>query len=35
LIYTHPPDKLKLLMIDPKMVELSMYAALPHSGCRW
>jgi len=32
LIYTHPPDKLKLLMIDPKMVELSMYAALPHLG---
>jgi S-DNA-T family DNA segregation ATPase FtsK/SpoIIIE len=32
LIYTHPPDRLKLLMIDPKMVELSMYAALPHLG---
>src|SRR2546421_478771 len=32
LVYTHPPDKLKLLMIDPKMVELSMYAALPHLG---
>src|SRR5213593_3177919 len=32
LIYTHPPDTLKLLMIDPKMVELSMYAALPHLG---
>jgi DNA segregation ATPase FtsK/SpoIIIE-like protein len=32
LIYSHPPDKLKLLMIDPKMVELSMYAALPHLG---
>ena len=32
LIYTHPPDKLKLLMVDPKMVELSMYAALPHLG---
>jgi S-DNA-T family DNA segregation ATPase FtsK/SpoIIIE len=32
LIYTYPPDKLKLLMIDPKMVELSMYAALPHLG---
>jgi S-DNA-T family DNA segregation ATPase FtsK/SpoIIIE len=32
LIYTHPPDKLTLLMIDPKMVELSMYAALPHLG---
>ncbi len=32
LIYTHPPEKLKLLMIDPKMVELSMYAVLPHLG---
>ncbi|HEY3279530.1 MAG TPA: DNA translocase FtsK [Gemmatimonadales bacterium] len=32
LVYAHPPDKLKLLMIDPKMVELSMYAALPHLG---
>jgi DNA segregation ATPase FtsK/SpoIIIE, S-DNA-T family len=32
LIYSHPPEKLKLLMIDPKMVELSMYAALPHLG---
>jgi DNA segregation ATPase FtsK/SpoIIIE, S-DNA-T family len=32
LIYTHPPERLKLLMIDPKMVELSMYAALPHLG---
>ncbi len=32
LIYTHAPEKLKLLMIDPKMVELSMYAALPHLG---
>jgi DNA segregation ATPase FtsK/SpoIIIE, S-DNA-T family len=32
LVYTHPPERLKLLMIDPKMVELSMYAALPHLG---
>ena len=32
LIYAHPPEKLKLLMIDPKMVELSMYSALPHLG---
>jgi len=32
LIYTHPPDRLKLLMIDPKMVELSMYEKLPHLG---
>jgi len=30
LVYTHPPEKLKFLMIDPKMVELSMYTALPH-----
>src|ERR1041384_5300556 len=30
LVYTHPPEKLKFLMIDPKMVELSMYSALPH-----
>ena len=32
LIYAHGPDRLKLLMIDPKMVELSMYSALPHLG---
>jgi len=32
LIFTHPPETLRLLMIDPKMVELSMYAALPHLG---
>ena len=32
LIYAHPPERLKLLMIDPKMVELSMYGSLPHLG---
>lgn len=32
LIYAHGPERLKLLMIDPKMVELSMYSALPHLG---
>ncbi|MGH7528821.1 MAG: DNA translocase FtsK [Gemmatimonadales bacterium] len=32
LVYAHGPERLKLLMIDPKMVELSMYAALPHLG---
>jgi DNA segregation ATPase FtsK/SpoIIIE, S-DNA-T family len=32
LVYAHGPDKLKLLMVDPKMVELSMYSALPHLG---
>jgi DNA segregation ATPase FtsK/SpoIIIE, S-DNA-T family len=30
LIYRHSPRTLRLLMIDPKMVELSMYAELPH-----
>ena len=30
LIYAHPPERLQMLMIDPKMVELSMYASLPH-----
>jgi len=32
LVYAYGPEKLKLLMIDPKMVELSMYSALPHLG---
>jgi S-DNA-T family DNA segregation ATPase FtsK/SpoIIIE len=32
LIYAHPPERLKLLMVDPKMVELSMYGVLPHLG---
>ncbi|HEX4632965.1 MAG TPA: DNA translocase FtsK [Gemmatimonadales bacterium] len=32
LIYAYPPERLKLLMIDPKMVELSMYGSLPHLG---
>jgi DNA segregation ATPase FtsK/SpoIIIE, S-DNA-T family len=32
LVYAHGPDRLKLLMVDPKMVELSMYSALPHLG---
>lgn len=30
LIYRYPPELLRLLLIDPKMVELSMYGALPH-----
>ncbi|MGH7506287.1 MAG: DNA translocase FtsK, partial [Longimicrobiales bacterium] len=30
LIYKHAPRTLRLLMIDPKMVELSMYGDLPH-----
>ena len=30
LIYRHPPQSLRFLMVDPKMVELSMYNDLPH-----
>ncbi len=30
LIYKHPPSELRMLMVDPKMVELSMYGNLPH-----
>jgi S-DNA-T family DNA segregation ATPase FtsK/SpoIIIE len=30
LIYKHSPERLRLLLIDPKMVELSMYRDLPH-----
>jgi S-DNA-T family DNA segregation ATPase FtsK/SpoIIIE len=30
LIYRHSPRTLRLLMVDPKMVELSMYSDLPH-----
>ena len=30
LVYRHVPDRLRLLLIDPKMVELSAYADLPH-----
>lgn len=30
LIYRHTPQTLRLLMVDPKMVELSVYNTLPH-----
>ena len=30
LVYRHTPETLRLLMIDPKMVELSAYSELPH-----
>jgi len=30
LVYRHTPQSLRLLLIDPKMVELSMYRDLPH-----
>ena len=30
LIFRHTPETLRFLMVDPKMVELSVYNALPH-----
>ncbi len=30
LIYRMPPDRCKLIMIDPKMLELSVYEGIPH-----
>ncbi|MBM0597923.1 DNA translocase FtsK [Helicobacter pylori] len=30
LLYKNPPNQLKLVMIDPKMVEFSIYADIPH-----
>ncbi|MFD0916608.1 DNA translocase FtsK 4TM domain-containing protein [Pseudahrensia aquimaris] len=30
LLYKHGPDKCKLIMIDPKMLELSIYDGIPH-----
>jgi DNA segregation ATPase FtsK/SpoIIIE, S-DNA-T family len=30
LLYQLPPDKCKLIMIDPKVIELSVYEGIPH-----
>ncbi len=30
LLYSHTPDTLRLILIDPKMLELSIYQAIPH-----
>ncbi len=30
LLLTQPPDRVKLILIDPKMVEMSDYAGVPH-----
>ncbi|MBZ0218492.1 MAG: hypothetical protein K8F25_18190, partial [Fimbriimonadaceae bacterium] len=30
LLYRLPPDKCKLIMVDPKMLELSVYDGIPH-----
>ncbi len=33
LVYRHTPDKCKLILIDPKMLELSTYEGIPHLLC--
>jgi len=33
LLYRHPPDKCKFILIDPKMLELSTYEGIPHLLC--
>ena len=33
LLFTRTPDDLKLVLIDPKMVELSVFSRLPHLLC--
>lgn len=30
ILYKHSPDEVKLLLIDPKVVELSVYNGIPH-----
>ncbi|MEQ9459891.1 MAG: DNA translocase FtsK 4TM domain-containing protein [Phycisphaeraceae bacterium] len=32
-LYTKRPDELKLVLVDPKMVEMSMYRDIPHLMC--
>ena len=33
LLYRHPPDRCKFILIDPKMLELSTYEDIPHLLC--
>jgi S-DNA-T family DNA segregation ATPase FtsK/SpoIIIE len=30
MLYSHTPDELKMILVDPKMVELSAFKSLPH-----
>ena len=33
LLYRHPPEQCKFILIDPKMLELSTYEGIPHLLC--
>ena len=33
ILYRHPPEKCKFILIDPKMLELSTYEGIPHLLC--
>jgi S-DNA-T family DNA segregation ATPase FtsK/SpoIIIE len=33
LLYKYSPSELKMIMVDPKMVELSIYNGIPHLLC--
>ena len=33
LLYKHPPNRCKFILIDPKMLELSTYEGIPHLLC--
>ena len=32
-LYTKRPDELKLVLVDPKMVEMALFAEIPHLAC--
>ena len=33
ILYTRTPDQVKMILIDPKMVELSLFESIPHLMC--
>ena len=35
IIYKAKPEDVKMVMIDPKVVELSVYNGIPHCSFRW
>ena len=34
LLYKATPEQVRMIMIDPKMLELSVYEGIPHLLCR-